>query len=95
MPLLANGCMPVITHHTDAVVLQPHFFGAFCFGLEGIYRLWWSFREDRPLIIRVTVALVSFMSILLVPMPRYPSVQKALRSLVRGDRGDVVVAGKE
>ena len=96
----ACPCQPLAACLSSCTILmlsclQPHFFGAFCFGLEGIYRLWWSFREDRPLIIRVTVALVSFMSILLVPMPRYPSLQKALRSLVRGDRGDVVVAGKE
>jgi hypothetical protein len=40
---------------------KPQFFCAVCFGGQGLYRLWWALREERPVVVTATVSTMSIM----------------------------------
>lgn len=43
---------------------EPQVFCAVCFGGQGLYRLWWALREDRPAIVQSVVCGISILLVL-------------------------------
>ena len=63
---------------------HPEYLLAVVFAGTGLYRLWWSLREERPIIVQVGVAALS---IVLITVPLTALVEKGLQEVMQMSQG--------